>query len=596
MRVSQLRKLVGKSSVETRPPGYLLRVAPDALDLEQFRRRAAEGELHSALALWRGPPLEEFADQHFATGEIARLQELHLGCLEERIDRDLAGGRHAELVGELEFLVQEHPLREQLSCQLMLALYRSGRQAEALEVYQRAREALVGTLGIDPGRSLRELQQAILQQDPALELPDPEPSPERPPGARETPPPPASEPTSREVRKTVTAVFVGFAVFSPPGERLDPEALRLVVSRAFGEVEAAVERHGGSVEIVADDSVTAVFGLPAAHEDDALRGHSRGAEARDALLALASELTRGGPSGWTCGSGSATGEVITGRRSGRSRWATGVPLTFSSRLGQAAKPGEILVDEATRRLVRDRVVAEQADDAWRLVEWTDAVPAPARRLVSPMVGRERERRRLHDAFDQAVGDRSCQLFTVLGPAGVGKSRLVQEFVGELAGRALVARGRCLPYGEGITFWPVLEAVKEAVGLADGDSPEAFRAKLALALDGEAEGELVAQQVAELIGLAEHGGRRGRLRRGARALRSRRAGPASRSRFRRHPLGRGNVPRPARAHRRLDAGCTDPARLHRPPGAARRSTRLGRRQAERDVGAARAPLRRRLRAG
>ena len=119
-----------------------------------------------------------------------------------------------------------------------------------------------------------------------------------------------------------------------------------------------------------------------------------------------------------------------------------------------------------------------------------------------MVGRVRERRRLHDAFDQAVGDRSCQLFTVLGPAGVGKSRLVQEFLGDLSGEAHIARGRCLPYGEGITFWPLREAVREAVGLDDTDSAEEGRAKLAQALEGEQGAELLTQRVAGMIGLAE----------------------------------------------------------------------------------------------
>src|SRR6266508_2626026 len=131
---------------------------------------AASAKLHEALALWRGRPLEEFAYEGFAQVEIARLEELRLACLEERVDADLACGRHSELVGELEALVAEHPHRELLRGQLMLALYRSGRQAEALEAYQEARRVLVEGLGIEPGRSLRELEHAILQQDPSLDL------------------------------------------------------------------------------------------------------------------------------------------------------------------------------------------------------------------------------------------------------------------------------------------------------------------------------------------------------------------------------------------------------------------------------------------
>src|SRR5437868_6823871 len=156
--VSQLRKLLGKERVQTQAPGYLLRVEADELDLTRFLRLQAEGRLQEALALWRGPPLADFAYHRFAQAEIGRLQELRLDCLEDRIDRDLARGRHGALVGELEALTREHPVRERLLGQLLLALYRSGRQAEALETYQSARRTLVDELGIEPGLRLRELQ------------------------------------------------------------------------------------------------------------------------------------------------------------------------------------------------------------------------------------------------------------------------------------------------------------------------------------------------------------------------------------------------------------------------------------------------------
>ena len=142
----------------------------DELDLERFRELQEGGRPAEALALWRGPPLSDFAHSRFAQAEIARLEDLHLACLEERIEQDLHAGRYAELTGELEALVAEHPLRERLRGQLMLALYRSGRQAEALDAYQAARRALVDELGIEPGRELRELHQRILNQDPALDL------------------------------------------------------------------------------------------------------------------------------------------------------------------------------------------------------------------------------------------------------------------------------------------------------------------------------------------------------------------------------------------------------------------------------------------
>src|SRR5262245_4001490 len=177
--VSQVRRALGPELVETKPPGYRLRIAPAETDLGRFERLVAEahalsGEdrakaLRVALSLWRGPPLADFAYEPFAQSEIRRLEELRLVTLEERVDADLECGRHAELVGELEPLVEQHPFRERLRGQLMLALYRSGRQAEAVQAYHDARRALVDELGIEPGRPLQELFSRILRQDAALE-------------------------------------------------------------------------------------------------------------------------------------------------------------------------------------------------------------------------------------------------------------------------------------------------------------------------------------------------------------------------------------------------------------------------------------------
>jgi DNA-binding SARP family transcriptional activator len=167
--VSQLRKLLGKDRLQTRPPGYLLRVDHGELDVERFRWLQDDGRLKEALSLCRGSPLSDFADERFAQAEIGRLEELRLACLEERIEQDLAEGRHADVVGELEALVAEHPLRERLRAQLMLALYRSRRQAEALEAYQEARRTLVDELGIDPSPELQDLERRILRQDATLE-------------------------------------------------------------------------------------------------------------------------------------------------------------------------------------------------------------------------------------------------------------------------------------------------------------------------------------------------------------------------------------------------------------------------------------------
>jgi DNA-binding SARP family transcriptional activator/class 3 adenylate cyclase len=511
--VSQLRKALGNSVIVTRPTGYVLVAARDAVDREHFERlvgqaknadsEAAAAALREALALWRGPPLADFTYDAFAQVDIARLHELKLSALEAKIEADLELGRHAETVGELEALVAENPLREQLRAHLMVALYRSGRQQEALAVYQEVGRALRDELGLEPGRSLRELHQAILNQDASLDPPRlHEPLVHEPTGAPEDISSAGSAAPHREVRKTITAVVVSLGISSMRDARLDPEALRRVTARAFAAVEAAVDRHGGSVDSVGGEALTAVFGLPTVHEDDALRAARAAVEARGELIALSRALTAERALELVFRIGISTGEVVTGGGTESRLRATGEPLSSSSRLAQAAQAGDILCDESAWRLVRDAVIAESAEDAWRLVEVPDAVFTPARRLDSPMVGRNRERRRLHDAFEQAVGDRSCQLFTVLGLAGVGKSRLVQEFLYDLAGQARVARGRCLPYGQGITYWPLLEAVKEAVGLEDADSLEVARTKLFGSIGGDPGEERLAQRVAEMIGLTD----------------------------------------------------------------------------------------------
>jgi DNA-binding SARP family transcriptional activator/class 3 adenylate cyclase len=518
VHISRLRKTLGDGSrLQTSAGGYSFSPKPGELDLERFeeladrgRRTLAAGdattasaELAGALALWRGAPLPEFRYADFAQAEIARLEELRLAALEDRIDADLAAGRQASLVAEVEALVDEHPLRERFRAQLMLALYRSGRQAEALETFQRARSTLVDELGIDPGRALRELERAILQQDPHLDLQlAPPPVLDSPPqrSARGV----ASTAAEREARKTVTAVYVGIATTQQRDNGLDPEALRRITSRAFIEISIVVESYGGTIEAMTGDGVSAVFGLPAVHEDDALRALRAASEIRERLTSLAEQLAAERAAQLDVRIGVSTGEVVTGGAAAAQPRATGEPLIVSHRLGQAAGAGETLLDDATRRLTRHAVVEPvsiDSMDALRLVGLAD-IEGAATRLVSPMVGRSRERRRLLDAFEQAVSDRSCQLFTILGAAGVGKSRLVREFLSGLESSVRVARGRCLPYGQGITFWPVLEAVKEIAQLDDTESLEESRSRIiALIGDGEAP-EIVAQRVTETIGLTE----------------------------------------------------------------------------------------------
>jgi class 3 adenylate cyclase/tetratricopeptide (TPR) repeat protein len=301
--------------------------------------------------------------------------------------------------------------------------------------------------------------------------------------------------TQQEVRKTVTVVFCDVTGSTAMGERLDPESLRHVMSRYFAEMRTALERHGGTVEKFIGDAVMAVFGVPAIHEDDALRAVRAAVEMREALVALNKELERDHGVSLAARIGVNTGEVVSGE--GSDTLVTGDAVNVAARLEQAADAGAVLIGEETLRLVRDAVVVEpvpllevkgKAEPlvAFRLAEVTGGAAGFARRLDSPMVGRERELARLRQAFDAAVADRSCQLFTVLGVPGVGKSRLVEEFLRSL-GDATVLRGRCLPYGEGITFYPVGEVVKEAAGLEDFDEPDEIERKICAVLgtDGPA---------------------------------------------------------------------------------------------------------------
>jgi class 3 adenylate cyclase/predicted ATPase len=275
----------------------------------------------------------------------------------------------------------------------------------------------------------------------------------------------AAAPSTREQRKTVTVLFCDVTGSTALGERLDPESFRRVMARYFEAMKAVIERHGGTVEKFIGDAVMAVFGVPVLHEDDALRAVRAASEMREALVALNAELARDYGTELELRIGVNTGEVVTGTEE---RLATGDAVNVAARLEQAAEPGEILLGEETVALVRDAVRSEpreqlalkgktEAIEAHRLV----AVPSEVaeRRFDAPMVGRERQLVLLRGAFENVVSERACHLFTVLGAAGVGKSRLAAEFLATVED-ATVVRGHCLSYGEGITYWPVVEILKQ----------------------------------------------------------------------------------------------------------------------------------------
>jgi class 3 adenylate cyclase/tetratricopeptide (TPR) repeat protein len=308
------------------------------------------------------------------------------------------------------------------------------------------------------------------------------------------------------MRKTVTIVFTDVIDSTPLGERLDAETYRRVISRYFIEVSRVLEHHGGTVEKFIGDAVMAAFGIPIVHEDDALRAVRAASELREALAALNEQLRAEYGVELGMRTGINTGEVIAGDPSDGHAFATGDAVAVAQRLEAAASPGEILIGDTTHRLVRNAVLTEplapldlkgksEPVRAWRLLGVVAGAPAVARRLDAPMVGRESELAELRAAFEQAVRDQAARLVTVLGPAGIGKSRLANELLTEIREEATVLSGRCLPYGEGITYWPLRDVVRDAAGGLRRNGLDEL-------LAGEPDGERIAGQVAAAIGVGD----------------------------------------------------------------------------------------------
>ena len=265
----------------------------------------------------------------------------------------------------------------------------------------------------------------------------------------------------REVRKVVTVVFCDLTGSTALGDVTDPEAVRATMRSYYDAMRSILERHGGTVEKFIGDAVMAVFGVPIAHEDDGLRAVRAAWEMRAAIpeLGLAARI------------GVNTGEVVAGEGD---TLVTGDAVNVAARLEQAAEPGEVLIGDETQRLVRDAVRVEKVEitakgkvapvQAFRLLDLDPEAAAIARRLGTPLVGRVAELDQLRQAYDRAIREQRCHLFTLLGPAGVGKSRLVAEFLA--SADAAVLEGRCLDYGEGITYWPVVSMLKQLGDRAD----------------------------------------------------------------------------------------------------------------------------------
>jgi DNA-binding SARP family transcriptional activator len=514
--VSRLRHALGPDAprLTSAANGYRLAVADEELDAARFERRlrqarealaggssdAALSTLEEALSCWSGPALGDLAGEQFARREADRLEELRLQAHEELLELRIGAGSGRDAIGELRHLLADQPGRERLWRLLMLALYADGRQAEALEAYRDARRYLADELGLDPGPELQELEHAILTQEA------PRPG-QTALGATESAMPvnamtAETEPAPRR-RRVVTVLHAD--VVSASVVDLDPELLEARGRRALEVVRRAVERHGGTIDRADHAGVTAVFGLTVAREDDALRA------IRAAVEVTGDAATADVRNPVAFRVGLVTGEVLAGPKDGDGATIAGSLLKVGADLAARAGPHEVLLASETAGLVRGATTTERASlgserdptasSAVRLIALTDG-EAIVRRTTTPFVGREVELDALVAAFEQVVSEGAPGLVTVIGAPGVGKSRLVAELFARISKRATILRSRCLPYGEGITYWPVRELILTASGIGSSEPPHVSLEKVESVVAGLDGAEQVRDGVATIVGLLD----------------------------------------------------------------------------------------------
>jgi DNA-binding SARP family transcriptional activator/tetratricopeptide (TPR) repeat protein len=522
VHISGLRRKLPENTIETVGSGYRLNAGPGEVDLAEFESLAAQaaraigngeagasGLARSALSLWRGTPFPELAGGSAATAERVRLEEMRSVVQELFVDAQITDGRDADLIPELRRLVAESPLREGYQRRLMLALYRSGRQGEALEVYRQARYLLNDELGIEPGPELESMQRAILVQDPALlaQFRASRNAPDRSLPANDA----ATEDFSRasaHVGTRVRGTVVGLVIeLSPdmgvlPAE--DPEAFDQARTQATHAANQIIVGYGGSIR--PGLGITALFGDATSHDDDGLRAVTAAARIRAEFER--GDRTRSRPGGrrLVVRCGIAVGEAVLDRTQAESPIVAGDVLGAASRLALAAEPNEILLSVSLLRLLRSAVVSAPGPSpgAVRLLRLAKPMGEQASRS-SPLFGRQRELALLHGALDQTLVDQSCRLVSLLGPAGIGKSRLVHEFLSEIRPTVTVARGRCLPYGESVALSALADVVREAVDAKPDDGRAEIRSRLAARLNGEPRAAAIADLVATAIGISEAAG-------------------------------------------------------------------------------------------
>lgn len=528
VHVSNLRKVLGPETVVTERPGYVLRIPADACDANLFEALArvgrqalragdAEGAastLAEALASWRGPALADLLFEPYASQEAGRLEELRLGAFEDRIVADLELGRHADLVSELESLVGSHPLRERLWALLMVATYRSGRQADALQAYRTVRERLRDELGLDPGPELQQLEAAILRHDPALASPAP-PAAERAITARPAPVEttvPAAREAPAETRRVATVVVADLVGFDEVASGLDPEDLRTLLDRCMARLSSVVAKYGGVVDNIVGGELIAVFGAPSAHEDDPERALRA---AMDLQQAVAENRDEFGELELRVGVNSGAVLLAASGPPGRRQFAVmGEVVNVARRLATQAEATAVVIGESTALATRGVATVRSSGPAsFQVVELAPRQHGRASG-AAPLIGRDAELELLQGVWARVRAERRPHFVSILGEPGVGKSRQLAEFQRLAEGTGSVFTGWCLPYGEALSYAPLAGMFRAAAGSALGDPADTVRSKLrdlvhTLEPLQDDEGE-VARHLALLTGLDDESDRAGGL--------------------------------------------------------------------------------------
>ena len=483
--------------------GYVLRIPDEAVDAVRFEQLLAEGGealrggdpvhaeaiLARALGLWRGAPLSEFTFEPFARAEVIRLEELHLRARVAWLEALLALGRHAESVGDLQALVEQHPLEERLRALLMVALHRSGRPTDALDAFRELRAFMADELGLEPSPELRALELAILRQDEVV-------------GDSALAAPRAPRRTPRHELRFVTVLAVAFDIAGV--DHLGPEDLDEVGALGRRRLCAEVEMHGGRVLSSLGDVMVAVFGVPVAHDDDPERALRSALEIREWVRATGVRSVRVAVE---------TGEVLThtSDTAPAEPLLTGDVINAVVRMHALAPVDAVVVGprayESTRDLFKfeARPLETRGTRTWRTV--VARREERAERAPAELVGRQRELMVLTASLEHIQAVETPTLVAVLGEAGIGKTRLLQEFERHVRSRGLAhwCEGHSLPYGRSAGFSAISQIVKAEAGILDSDARAEAGDKLLRAVKknaGDTEAEWLTSHLRPLVGLGE----------------------------------------------------------------------------------------------